>query len=88
MLTQTIIPVTKARGKLGDLAEGVSGEDCVILTKSGSPMAALVDYKYLMDLRSQINKLYRKTFIDPSLKKYTRDFTNKEIGKWVKEDEL
>ena len=88
MLAQTIIPVTKARGKIGDLAEGVSGEDYVVLTKSGSPMAALVDYQYLMNLKRQIGELYGKTFIDPSLKKYTRNFGSKEVEKWLKEDEF
>jgi len=33
----TIIPITKARGKLGALAEKVTGEDYIVLTKGGAP---------------------------------------------------
>lgn len=84
----TIIPITQARGKLGDLAGRVSGEDYVVLTKGGVPEAALVDYEYLLNLETKIRKIYSRTFIDPKLVKYTRIFSDKEIKEWAKEDQL
>ncbi len=83
-----IIPVTKARGKLGTLAKKVSGEDYVILTKAGVPQAAIVDINYLTTLQKEVSKIYQKTFINPKLIKYTREFSNKEIEEWQKEDSL
>jgi Ca2+-dependent lipid-binding protein len=83
---QDIIPITKARSKLGNIAEKVSGEDYVILTKGGVAKAAIVDVNYLSKLQKDVNQLYQKTFIDPKLVKYTRIFSDKEIEKWQKED--
>jgi prevent-host-death family protein len=83
-----IIPITKARGKLGDLAEKVSKNNYIILTKDGSPKAALVDVSYLTNLEKQVQKVYKKTFIDAKLLRYTRKFTDKEIKEWEKEDIL
>lgn len=83
-----IIPVTKARGKLGDLAEKVSGENYIVLTKGGSPKAAIVDISYLNKLQQEVRKIYQKTFIDPTLVKYTREFSDKEINEWQRQDEL
>lgn len=83
-----IIPITKARSNLGNLAEKVAKENYIILTKDGSPKAALVDISYLMNLEKQVRKAYGKTFIDPKLLKYTREFTDKEIKEWAKEDSL
>lgn len=77
-LLTNIVPITKARGKLGDLAEKVKGGRYVVLTKGGKPEAALVDVKYL----------YQKTFIDPKLLPLTREFKDKEVADWKKEDEL
>lgn len=85
---ENIIPVTLARSQLGSLAEKVAGENYVILTKSGSPKAALVDIKYLNKLQAVIKKCYQKTFINSSLLPFTREFTNLEISKWLKEDAL
>lgn len=31
-------------------------------------------------------KTYKKTFIDPKILKYTREFTKAEIKEWGKED--
>lgn len=86
--TTSIIPITKARGKLGDLAERVRGENYVILTKDGSPKAALVDLSYLAQLEEEVGKRYQKTFIDPKLLPLTREFTDEEIKAWKKEDTL
>jgi len=83
-----IIPITKARSKLGNLAEKVSGSKYIILTKDGSPKAALVDVDYLTNLEEEIKKLYQQTFINPKLLKYTREFSDKEIHQWQKEDIL
>ena len=83
-----IIPLTQARGKLGDLAERVNKENYIILTKGGSPKAALVDIVYLNKLQEAVTKLYQKTFIDPALLPLTREFTDQEIEEWNKEDIL
>lgn len=83
-----IIPITKARSELGSLADKVSKDNYIILTKDGSPKAALVDISYLTSLENQVKKTYKKTFIDPKLLKYTREFTNEEIKEWEKEDSL
>lgn len=82
------MPVTKARGKLGTLANGVVGENYVVLTKGGVPQAALVDIGYLTKLQKDVAKIYRRTFVDPGLVKYTREFTQKEIDEWQEEDQL
>jgi len=83
-----IIPITKARSKLGNLAEKVAKDNYIILTKDGSPKAALVDISYLENLEKQVKKIYGKTFIDPKLIKYTREFSDEEIKEWEKEDVL
>ena len=83
-----IIPITEARSKLGNLAYVVTGENYFILTKGGNPKAALVDVQYLAKLQNTVKKLYQKTFIDPSLLPFTREFTDKEISEWLKEDTL
>lgn len=83
-----IIPITKARGNLGNLAEKAVKDNWIILTKDGSPKVALVDIDYLTNLEKQVRKAYGKTFIDPKLLKYTRKFTDEEIKEWEKEDTL
>ena len=83
-----IIPVTEARSKLGDLAEEVSGDKYIILTKGGEPKAAIVDVNYLSKLEDTVSKLYQKTFIDPKLMPFTREFSDTEIAEWLKEDKL
>ena len=83
-----IIPITKARGKLGDLAEKVTRENYVVLTKGGNPKVALVDINYLTKLQKEVRSIYQKTFIDPKLLRYTREFTDEEIAQWEKEDVL
>jgi len=90
MITNTlnIIPITKARSKLGNLAEKAVKDNYIILTKAGSPKVALVDISYLTNLEKQVQKVYKKTFIDSKLLKYTREFTDKEIKVWEKEDTL
>lgn len=83
-----IIPITEARGRLGNLTEKATGENIVILTKSGKPRAALVDIAYITKLQNEVQRLYKKTFIDPTLLPYTREFTEKEIEEWMREDKL
>ena len=83
-----IIPVTEARAKLGDLTEEVSGGKYIILTKGGEPKAAIVDVDYLSKLEDTVSKLYQKTFIDPKLMPFTREFSDTEIAEWLKEDKL
>ena len=84
----TIIPITKAREQLGDLAGKASWENYFVLTKGGEPEVALVDYKYLLDLENKVKRIYQKTYIDPKLLTYTRKFSQKEIDEWQKEDQL
>lgn len=83
-----IIPITKARGKLGNLAEQAVANNYFVLTKGGSPSVALVDFDYLKKLEDTVKIIYQKTFIDTKLEKYTREFSNKEINEWLKEDQL
>lgn len=83
-----IVPLSKARAKLGDLTDKVSGENYVVLTKGGSPKAAIVDIKYLNKLQQQLRSIYQKTYIDPKLIPYTREFSDEEIAQWLKEDAL
>ena len=83
-----IIPITKARGKLGNLAEQAIASNYFVLTKNGSPSVALVDFDYLKKLEDTVKIIYQKTFIDTKLEKYTREFSNKEIDEWLKEDQL
>lgn len=84
----TIIPITKARSKLGDLAEQVQGTDYIILTKGGNPKAALVDIEYLTRLQNDIAKLYKKTFVTAGLLPHTREFSDSEIATWEADDAL
>lgn len=58
----SIIPITKARGKLGDLAETVKGESYVVLTKGGNPKAALVDITYLTKLQKIVRGIYQNFY--------------------------
>lgn len=83
-----IVPITKARSNLSGLTQKVKGEKYIVLTKGGTPRAALVDIKYLTKLEDEVKKIYGKTFIDPTLLPLTRQFTKKEIEKWQKEDRL
>lgn len=87
-MTTNIIPITEARGKLGDLASLAVANNYFILTKGGNPSVALVDLNYLKNLENTVKKLNQKTFIDPSLDKYTRSFSNEEIEKWATEDKI
>ena len=88
ILPANIIPITWARSRLGDLTKDISGDNYIILTKGGSPKAALVDIKYLARLQQEVERLNKKTFIDPSLLPFTRKFTDGEINEWLKEDNL
>ena len=83
-----IVPITKVRSNLSSLTQKVKGEQYIVLTKGGTPRAALVDIDYLTKLEDEVKKIYGKTFIDPSLLPLTRQFTKKETEKWQKEDRL
>lgn len=86
--TSPIIPITQARSRLGYLADQVSQDRYIILTKGGNAKVALVDIAYLTKLQNDLNKLYQKTYIDPDLLPYTREFSDAEIDQWRAEDEL
>lgn len=83
-----IVPITEARSRLGDLASQISGSQYVLLTKGGKPKVALVDIKYLNLLQKQVRNIYSKTYVDPALLPYTREFSDKEITEWEEEDQL
>lgn len=87
-MSSTIIPVTKARDILGNLTEQVTADNFFILTKGGSPQAAIVNYDYLIKLQNAVSKFYQKTYIDSSLLPFTREFSDAEIDEWQKEDVL
>lgn len=84
----SIVSITKARGELGNLAESVSGEKYVLLTRGGEPVVAMVDPKYLAKLQEDLARLYQKTYIDPNLLPFTREFSDSEISEWLEEDKL
>lgn len=88
MNMNNVVPITKARGRLGDLASLAVASNYFVLTKGGSPSVALVDLAYLRQLEYIVKKVTQKTFIDPKLDKYTRDFSDKEIAEWQNEDQL
>lgn len=83
-----IVPITQARSKLGDLAELAVADKYFILTKGGSPTVALVDFEYLKRLENTVRKITQKTYIDPSLEQYTREFSDEEVEQWQKEDQI
>ena len=87
-MNMNIVPITKARSNLSSLTQKVKGEQYIVLTKGGSPKAALVDINYLKKLEEEVQKIYGKTFIDPRLLPLTREFSKKEIEKWLAEDRL
>lgn len=84
----TIMPITKARGQIGKLADSVSGDKYVVFTKSGEAKAALVDYNYLTELEAKVSSMYQKTFISPQTEPYIREFSDEEIKEWQEEDKL
>jgi len=88
MNSLNIIPITKARSRLGDLADMAIANNYFVLTKGGEPSVALVDFNYLKKMEDFVKLVYQKTYIDPKLEKYTREFTTQEIEEWQKEDQL
>lgn len=84
----SIVPITQARSSLGNLAEQVSQDQYIILTKGGVAKAALVDIAYLTKLQNDLKKLYQKTYINPDLLPFTREFSDDEIEEWQREDQL
>jgi len=87
-MNTNIVPITRARNSLGILTKRVRGDQYIVLTKGGNPQAALVDVAYLKHLEEEVKKIYDKTFIDPKLLPLTRNFSQKEINEWQKEDRL
>lgn len=86
--TSNIISITKARSQLGKLADSAVADNYFVLTKGSNPLVALVDFGYLQKLESMIESIFQKTYINPKLEKFTREFTNEEILQWQKEDQL
>ncbi len=88
MNINNIVPITKARGRLGDLASLAVASNYFVLTKGGSPSVALVDFDYLRKLENTVRQITQKTYIDPNLDKFTREFSDKEIAEWQSVDQL
>ena len=87
-VTDNLIPVSDARGKLGKLVNLVGKKGSFVFTQRGNPKAVLVDVKLWNKLIKRLSDLYQKTYIDPKLVSYTREFTDQEISQWLKEDQL
>lgn len=83
-----IVPITRARGRLGDLASMAVASNYFVLTRGGSPAVALVDFDYLKKLEFTVKQITQKTFIDPKRDKFIREFSDKEIAEWQSEDQL
>ena len=87
-VTDNLIPVSDARAKLGKLVNLVGKKGSFVFTQRGNPKAVLVDVKLWNKLIKRLSDLYQKTYIDPKLVSYTREFTDQEISQWLKEDQL
>ena len=85
---QNVIPVTKARAKLGQLAAAAQDDKYFLLTNRGKPEAVLVDFNFWKKTLESLGKVYQKTYIDPALAPNTRIFSNREISQWEKEDKI
>lgn len=85
--TDNTFPVTTARGLLGKMVDEVD-KKIFVLTKGGSPKAAIVDLDYLENLQRIVGKIYQKTYIDPKLLPYTREFSKNEIDEWLENDKI
>lgn len=85
---QQIIPVTEARSILGGLVDRVSGDEIIGFTKSGRIKAVLVDSKYFTELTKISKVALQKTYFDPKIDKYVREFSDAEIAEWLKEDAI
>lgn len=86
---QNTIPVTDARKTLNMLVgKSKRKKRPYILTKRGRPQAVLMDIALWYDIEQRLAALYKKTYIDPKLLPYTRDFTDKEIQEWLRNDQL
>ena len=83
-----IVPITKARGRLGELASLAIANNYFVLTKGGNPSVALVDFAYLQKLENIVKQVTQKTFIDPKLDIFTRVFSDKDVAEWQSEDQL
>ena len=82
------MPVSDARAKLPQLLKRVQGKRSFVLTQRGSPKAVLVGLELWSEVMRRLREAYQTTYIDPKLLKYTREFSDKEIGQWLKEDQI
>ncbi|HLB61061.1 MAG TPA: type II toxin-antitoxin system prevent-host-death family antitoxin [Patescibacteria group bacterium] len=86
---QYVIPVTDARKTLNVLVgKSKRRKQPYILTKRGKPQAVLMDIALWNDIEQRLSALYKKSYIDPKLLPYTRDFSDREIQEWLKNDQL
>jgi len=83
-----VMPLTDARAQIGNLTDALSDLKTVLLTKRGRPQAVLVDTDYWKKVINQLNILTQKTYIKKELLPFTREFKDKEIETWLKEDKL
>lgn len=85
---QQFIPVTEARSRLADLVEKTEENKWFFLTKRGKPKVVLVGVTLWTKINQEIKKFTQKTFIAPEVLPFTRLFSDKEIKRWLKEDQL
>ena len=86
--TNNILPVTTARGRLGDLVEKTNRNTYFVLTKGGLPKAAIVDIEYLTRIQEMVGKFLQKTYINEKFLPYTRLFDKGEIDEWLTNDKI
>lgn len=85
---QQIIPVTEARNNLSKLVEEAEEDKWFFFTKGGKPKVVLVGVDLWVKINQELEKFIQKTFISPETLPFTRVFSDKEIKRWLKEDQL
>lgn len=88
MLVPTVMPLTDVRAGIGKITDNLKDLQTVFLTKRGRPKAVLVDFAYWKKILEQLAVLTEKTFIKKDLLPFTRQFSDREIDEWLKEDQL
>lgn len=95
-IARIVPPVTKAANinSILSFSGTLTKKDAAIIKqsatarKSDNPKFALIDIDYIRKLEEEVQKIYGKTFIDPSQLPLTREFNNEEIERWQQEDRL
>lgn len=85
---QQIISLTEARSNLSKLVKETERDKLFFLTKGGKPKVVLVGINLWSKINRDVRRFTQKTFITPQVLPFTRDFSDKEIKRWLKEDKL